>query len=109
MKLSRYYASLIAALMLISPLAAGSAGASQGVDKPEGSIVQIQANAYVQEGVKKFRRGDYQGAIEDFNQALRLNPNLAPAYGNISGYQSALDLIQKLRSSQAKEAAKTEK
>jgi Flp pilus assembly protein TadD len=33
-------------------------------------------------GVEKFQKRDYQGAIEDFNQALRLNPNNANAYQN---------------------------
>ena len=105
MKLSRYYASLIATLMLISPIAACSARISPRVDDPEGTIVQISADVYFQEGVKKARRGDYQGAIEDFTQALRLNPqdaiafnNRGLAYANQGDYQPAIaDYNQALR------------
>jgi len=33
-------------------------------------------------GLDKDKRGDYQGAIADYNQAILLNPNLAEAYNN---------------------------
>ncbi len=82
MKLSRYYPSVIAALILISPIAADSAKLSQKIDFPEDTIVQISADVYLQEGVKKFSREDYQGAISDYNQAIRLNPQLVEAYVN---------------------------
>jgi len=32
------------------------------------------------QGLNKFNRGDYRRAIEDFNQALRINPDFAEAY-----------------------------
>ena len=30
------------------------------------------ANAYTNRGLARFRKGDYEGAIEDYNQALRI-------------------------------------
>lgn len=33
-------------------------------------------------GINKSLKKDYRGAIEEFNQALRLDPNNADAYGN---------------------------
>ncbi len=33
-------------------------------------------------GLTKFKQGDYQGAIQDYNQAIRLNPKFAFAYNN---------------------------
>ncbi|MEE3719197.1 tetratricopeptide repeat protein [Tumidithrix elongata RA019] len=35
---------------------------------------------YVEQGDRKYDRGDYRGAIEDFNRAISLNPNNAIAY-----------------------------
>ena len=47
MKLSGYYVSLIAALMLISPIAAGATESSQKIDEPKGTIVQIRGMATI--------------------------------------------------------------
>lgn len=33
-----------------------------------------------QRGIRKVKRGDFAGAIADFNQSLQANPQLAPAY-----------------------------
>ena len=33
-------------------------------------------------GVDKSRKGDFKEALEDFNQALQIDPNNADAYGN---------------------------
>ena len=40
------------------------------------------ANFYIYLGNEKFVLGDYQGAIADYNQAIRLKPDLAEAYHN---------------------------
>ena len=40
------------------------------------------ANTYVDSGIDKGKRGDYQGAIADFTRAIEINSQLAPAYYN---------------------------
>jgi tetratricopeptide (TPR) repeat protein len=52
---------------------------------------------YLQQGVEKFERGDYQSAIADLQQAIALNPNFAAAYSvlgstyiEVQDYQNAL-------------------
>jgi tetratricopeptide (TPR) repeat protein len=49
---------------------------SQATPKP------ITANDFFYSGVKKGEQEDWQGAIADFSDALRLNPNLIEAYNN---------------------------
>lgn len=41
---------------------------------------QIKADDFFREGLDKFNQGDYRAAIENFNQALRFNPDFAEAY-----------------------------
>jgi tetratricopeptide (TPR) repeat protein len=38
------------------------------------------ANAFFEQGVQKYNQGDYQSAIVDFDQAIRINPNFAEAF-----------------------------
>jgi tetratricopeptide (TPR) repeat protein len=40
------------------------------------------ANAYSNRGLLRYQKGDYTGAIDDFNRALRIKPSLALAYLN---------------------------
>jgi tetratricopeptide (TPR) repeat protein len=40
----------------------------------------LGASEFFKRGLDKFNRGNYRSAIEDFNQALRINPNLIEAY-----------------------------
>lgn len=43
-------------------------------------------------GRDKYKKGDFQGAIADYNQALRLNPNDAEAYLNRGRVRSRLNI-----------------
>ncbi|QLE39644.1 tetratricopeptide repeat protein [Nostoc sp. C052] len=45
-------------------------------------ITQITAGGFLELGVDKMRRGDYQEAIENFNQAIALEKDLAVAYSD---------------------------
>ncbi len=46
-------------------------------------VAQISAEDFSQAGVDKMLSQDYTGAIEDFIQAIRLDPNNAKAYSNL--------------------------
>ncbi len=48
------------------------------------------AKAFFNRGVARSRLGDNQGAIEDYNQAIRLNPNLPSTYVNRGNARSNL-------------------
>src|SRR2546423_10008942 len=45
-------------------------------------IDPLTANAYTNRGLARYRKGDYGGAIEDYDRALRIRPGLAAAYLN---------------------------
>jgi tetratricopeptide (TPR) repeat protein len=45
-------------------------------------ITQITASDFLELGVDKMRRGDYQEAIKNFNQAIELEKDLAVAYSD---------------------------
>ncbi|WP_341531970.1 tetratricopeptide repeat protein (plasmid) [Nostoc sp. UHCC 0302] len=44
---------------------------------------------YVNRGVIKYNSGDYKGAIEDYDQAIRLSPKGATAYSNRGAARAA--------------------
>jgi tetratricopeptide (TPR) repeat protein len=44
------------------------------------SSTQLTATAFYNSGVDKYKAGDYQGAISDYDQAIQLNPDYAEAY-----------------------------
>ena len=41
---------------------------------------QPKADDYLVLGIQKFEKGDYQGALADYNQAIQINPNYAMGY-----------------------------
>jgi tetratricopeptide (TPR) repeat protein len=45
-------------------------------------INPFTANAYNNRGLIRYRKGDYPGAMADYNDALRIRPGLAAAYVN---------------------------
>ena len=49
---------------------------------PPTVTAQTSVAQFFNQGVKKFRGGDYTGAIEDFTEAIRLSPNEPEIYSN---------------------------
>ena len=56
------------------------------------------ANQYFDQGVEKYKDGNYQGAIDDWSKAIEIDPQNAVAYynrglanSNLKDYQAAID------------------
>jgi Flp pilus assembly protein TadD len=45
----------------------------------------VKPDDYIALGVQKFKKGDYRGALAEYNRAIQLNPNYATAY-NYRGF-----------------------
>jgi tetratricopeptide (TPR) repeat protein len=52
----------------------------QAIAAPEPTSEQLKAEEYFERGVAKSRQSDYNEAIEDYTQAIALNPQFAEAY-----------------------------
>ena len=62
------------------------------------SITITKEKEYLDSGITKFRKEDYSGAIDDFTNAIKINPNEAKLYGSrgiaksrIGDYSGAID------------------
>ncbi len=79
--------SFIALISLGQPLLIGSTAvimsASAAVMLSAKSAYAQSAKAYVDQGVEKGKRGDFQGAIADFNKAIEIDPKYLRAYCNL--------------------------
>jgi lipoprotein NlpI len=60
---------------------AASTPAAPPATSPQDDIAR-QAGAYVSDGILKYQRGDFDGAIAAYNQAIDLDPKLAEAFFN---------------------------
>jgi Flp pilus assembly protein TadD len=86
MKLAQLASSLLAAALLVTPVAASHAQALLPIkaapDKLDSILVSAEKSEdfYLNRGMNRVQQGDYQGAIEDFTEAIRLNPNNAEVY-----------------------------
>ena len=58
-------------------------GVDVGVTPPPQKVATApKADDFLLQATDKFNKNDYRGAIADYNQALKINPNLAQAYYN---------------------------
>jgi tetratricopeptide (TPR) repeat protein len=57
-------------------------GASSAKNGTEAELPSTDASAYYRSGIEYYKKGDYDRAIADFSQAIRLDPNYAFAYYN---------------------------
>lgn len=58
--------------------------------QPQFLITQKSADELFDQGLTKSKQGDFQGAIEDYTAALRINPNYSLVYNNRGNARSRL-------------------
>ena len=75
----------------ISAIAQPTAVFAISVQLPSASVVaQTKAEDFLIQGEEKYEKGDYQGAIAAYTQAIALNPNYAEAYNGRGNARYAL-------------------
>jgi tetratricopeptide (TPR) repeat protein len=82
--MSRNTSSLIEDIDLTSESQAVEGKSLQPIQTPavhttadSAAVETLGASEFFKQGLDKFQRGDYRRAIQDFNEALRINPDLA--------------------------------
>ncbi len=77
-------AAAFSLLPLSNPLLVGSTTAlATGVVVLSTQASHAQrADDYIDAGIEKYKRGDYQGAITDYSKAIEIDPQYADAYIN---------------------------
>ena len=79
-----FAAALVLFLPIGRPLLVGltpAVGIGAGLLTTQAAFAQT-ANDWFDSGLAKAKRGDYQGAIDDYTRAIQINPNDAKAYSN---------------------------
>lgn len=71
----RSRADLVMLLCVVSVIAGGCGTSEEPPNPPD-------ANTYYNRGLAWHQKGDYDKAIEDYTEAVRLDPTLAVAYYN---------------------------
>ena len=84
-RLKAIVAILVLGVIVESPKARATNNLTTGKVKLELTTLKAQVNApdadfYFKQGQNLANSGDIKGAIENFNQAIRINPNYAEAY-----------------------------
>src|ERR1700716_1006575 len=64
------------------PPGANGLAASVGEAREIRVVDPLTANAYTSRGLARYRKGDVDGAIADYELAIQINPGLAPAHLN---------------------------
>ena len=83
MKFSHKISLALIGAVAISAIAQPNAVFAISVQVPSPSVVAAtKAENFFIQGNEKYQKGDYQGALAAYSQAIVFNPNYAQAYNN---------------------------
>jgi len=86
-------ACLVVPFVAASSLSLGAPTSTRAASE-RSVLAQGNAQQLYNSGVTRAERGDYQGAIQDFTQAIGVNPNFADAYVSRGEARVALEDYQ---------------